>query len=70
VRPRGEITKLSVAVVLDDDRPAAVAAPPAGAPASAPTPVAAAKPRNAADMEKIHGLVAAAVGLDTERGDH
>jgi len=68
VRPRGEITKLSVAVVLDDDRPSAAAAPPAGAPASAPQPVAA-RPRNAADMEKIHGLVAAAVGLDSERGD-
>jgi flagellar M-ring protein FliF len=68
VRPRGEVTRLSVAVVLDDDRPLPVQAPPPGAPVSAPTPVAA-KPRNAADMEKIHGLVAAAVGLDTERGD-
>jgi flagellar M-ring protein FliF len=68
VRPRGEITKLSVAVVLDDDRPQSAAAPPAGGPASAPQPVAA-RPRNAADMEKIHGLVAAAVGLDADRGD-
>ncbi len=68
VEPRGEITKLSVAVVLDDDRPLQAAAAPAGAPQSAPTPIVV-KPRSAEDIEKIHGLVAAAVGLDPERGD-
>lgn len=61
LQPRGDITKLSVAVLLDDDRRAASADPGA-------TP-AAAKPRPAEDIQKIHGLVAAAVGFDADRGD-
>lgn len=59
VQPRGDIARLSVAVVLDDERPVATAG-------AAP---AAAKPRAQADIQKIQGLVAAAVGLDTDRGD-
>ena len=51
--------RLSVAVVVDDDRPA----PAAGQTARQ------AKPRSAADIQKLHDLVAASVGLDTDRGD-
>ena len=57
LQPRGDIARLSVAVVLDDERPAG------GEGGSQP------KPRTPADIQKIHGLVAAAVGIDTERGD-
>jgi flagellar M-ring protein FliF len=46
-------------VLLDDDRPIA----------SGDQPAAAAKPRPAEDIQKIHGLVAAAVGFDADRGD-
>ena len=60
LQPRGDITKLSVAVLLDDDRPAAT---------GDQQQAAAAKPRAAEELQKIHGLVAAAVGLDADRGD-
>jgi flagellar M-ring protein FliF len=60
LQPRGDITKLSVAVLLDDDRPAAT---------GDQQQTAAAKPRAAEELQKIHGLVAAAVGLDADRGD-
>jgi len=60
LQPRGDITKLSVAVLLDDDRPA-----PNGDQQQPP----AAKPRAAEELQKIHGLVAAAVGFDADRGD-
>jgi flagellar M-ring protein FliF len=59
LQPRGDVTKLSVAVLLDDDRPAA----------TGDQQPAAAKPRAAEEIQKIHGLVAAAVGLDADRGD-
>lgn len=54
---RGSLARLSVAVVLDDEH------------ATAPDGKAATKPRAPADIQKIHGLVAAAVGFDAERGD-
>lgn len=54
---KGSLARLSVAVVLDDEH----ATTPDGKPA--------AKPRAPADIQKIHGLVAAAVGFDAERGD-
>jgi flagellar M-ring protein FliF len=60
LQPRGDVTKLSVAVLLDDDRPAAT---------GDQQQAAAAKPRAAEELQKIHGLVAAAVGLDADRGD-
>jgi flagellar M-ring protein FliF len=60
LQPRGDVTKLSVAVLLDDDRPVAKA--DQQQPATA-------KPRAAEDIQKIHGLVAAAVGFDADRGD-
>lgn len=55
LQPRGDIERLSVAVVVDDERSASEKEKP--------------KPRSAADIQKIHGLVAAAVGFDMERGD-
>src|SRR5262245_22159872 len=64
LQPRGDITKLSVAVLLDDDH--AVGAP--GGDQQPPQP-AAAKARSPEEIQKIHGLVAAAVGFDADRGD-
>jgi flagellar M-ring protein FliF len=60
LQPRGDITKLSVAVLLDDDRPAT---------SGDQQQPAAAKPRAPEEIQKIHGLVAAAVGFDADRGD-
>jgi len=58
VEPSGQIERLSVAVIVDDARtPGADGQPAAN------------KPRDAADLERIKGLVAASVGLDTARGD-
>ena len=65
LQPRGAITKLSVAVLLDDDHPLAAAS---GDQQQPPQP-AAAKPRTPEDIQEIHGLVAAAVGFDADRGD-
>jgi flagellar M-ring protein FliF len=61
VRPSGALTRLSVAVMLDNDT--AVVNGPNGAVQRE------SKPRSPEEIQKIHGLVAAAVGLDTARGD-
>jgi flagellar M-ring protein FliF len=61
IAPRGELARLSVAVILDDER--TVAKDAEGKSTTT------AKPRDQKDMERIRGLVASAVGLDTERGD-
>lgn len=61
VQPRGDIERLSVAVILDDDQK--VVAGQDGH--SSITRV----PRSREELQKIQGLVAAAVGLDAERGD-
>ncbi len=63
LQPRGDIARLSVAVVLDDERGAPGQA---GAAGGAAVP---ARPRSAPDIQKIQGLVATAVGFDAERGD-
>jgi flagellar M-ring protein FliF len=55
IQPQGQIAKLSVAVLLDDER---VGGQGKG------------KPRSAKEIEQIHDIVAAAVGFDEERGDH
>jgi flagellar M-ring protein FliF len=60
ITPSGQIARLSVAVVVDDDR--------SGAPAASGEP-AASKPRSAEEIERIHKLVAAAVGFEEDRGD-
>jgi flagellar M-ring protein FliF len=61
IQPAGDIARLSVAVILDDDQVFTKNAEGAT--------TAARKPRTREELQKIHGLVAAAVGLDLERGD-
>jgi flagellar M-ring protein FliF len=60
-RPRGDIARLSVAVLVDDEH--VVAKNAQG------TPARTTRPRDAAEMQKISALVASAVGLDPSRGD-
>jgi len=62
IQPHGQVARLSVAVLLDDDR-----VPAKGAKGAA-TRVA--KRRAPEEIQKIHDIVAAAVGLDVNRGDH
>jgi flagellar M-ring protein FliF len=61
IAPRGALARLSVAVILDDVRTTTK-----DAEGKSQT---AAKPRDAAEVERIKNLVAAAVGFDAERGD-
>jgi len=61
IAPRGQLARLSVAVVLDDVRTVTT-----DAEGKSQT---AAKPRDAAEVERLRNLVAAAVGLDAGRGD-
>jgi flagellar M-ring protein FliF len=61
VQPRGDVERLSVAVILDDDQKLVTGEDGR----SAITRV----PRTREELQKIQGIVAAAVGLDTERGD-
>jgi flagellar M-ring protein FliF len=61
VVPRGELARLWVAVLVDDDvqvKPGADGKPERSA-----------KPRTPEELQKIQGLVSAAVGLDQDRGD-
>jgi len=55
IQPQGQIARLSVAVLLDDDRSGVTKGK--------------GKPRAAKEIEQIHDVVAAAVGFDMERGD-
>lgn len=59
--PAGEIGRLSMAVVLDDDQFAKKDAKGAVQVSH--------KARTHEELQKIHGLVAAAIGLDASRGD-
>ncbi len=59
--PPGQIARLSVAVIVDDDH--VVETDAAG------KTEAKSKPRSAEDLQRLQQLVAASVGLDTERGD-
>jgi flagellar M-ring protein FliF len=61
VRPRGDLARISVAVILDDAQ--------AASRDGDGHVVKASRPRDPGEMQKIHGLVAAAVGLDPDRGD-
>jgi flagellar M-ring protein FliF len=61
VTPRGDIERLSVAVVVDDNH---VVKTETDGRVTRTT-----KPRAPAEMQKIQQIVAAAVGLDTQRGD-
>jgi flagellar M-ring protein FliF len=60
-RPRGDVAKLSVAVIVDDDRVAKTGKDGSTTWVN--------KTRDPAQMQKIHALVASSVGLDTARGD-
>jgi flagellar M-ring protein FliF len=61
IRPRGEIGRLSVAVIVDDE--------PVVKKDKRGNVTRSTKPRDAAEIQKIQTLVATAVGLDTLRGD-
>jgi flagellar M-ring protein FliF len=61
IQPHGQVARLSVAVLLDDDR---VQGKDAKGKATR-----VAKPRAPEELQKIHDIVAAAVGLDADRGD-
>jgi flagellar M-ring protein FliF len=62
VTAQGSLARLSVAVILDDERVASKGA-------DGTTPSAATRPWDADGIKRIHGLVAAAVGYDESRGD-
>lgn len=61
LQPPGEVARLSVAVILDDDQVAK-------AEQDGQTTLAR-QPRTPEEIQKIQGLVAAAVGLEPDRGD-
>jgi len=61
IRPRGEVARLSVAVILDNE--AVVTKNGDGSTARTT------HPRKAEELQKIQAIVAAAVGLDAARGD-
>jgi len=61
IAPRGQLARLSVAVILDDARTSTI-----DAEGKTQTAV---KPRAAGEVERLKKLVAAAVGLDPARGD-
>ena len=60
-RPRGEVARLSVAVILDNE---STTSKNADGTVSRTT-----HPRKPEELQKIQALVGAAVGLDTSRGD-
>jgi flagellar M-ring protein FliF len=61
IAPKGQLARLSVAVILDDERSV-------GKDATGQMKTTS-KPRTPAEMRRIQGIVAAAVGLDSSRGD-
>jgi flagellar M-ring protein FliF len=61
IRPRGDIARMSVAVVVDDD--VVTGTDKEGKPTQKP------KPRSAAELQKLQSIVASAVGIDSTRGD-
>ncbi|MDP1569071.1 MAG: flagellar basal-body MS-ring/collar protein FliF [Vicinamibacterales bacterium] len=61
LRPRGDVARMTVAVMLDHQSVRETA--------EDGTVTTVARPRPAQELRKIEGLVAAAVGLDTTRGD-
>jgi flagellar M-ring protein FliF len=61
IAPRGQLARLSVAVILDDEH--TIAKDATGQMKTTN------KPRTPAEMQRIQGIVGAAVGLDADRGD-
>ena len=62
IQPPGDVARLSVAVILDDDQVAKQNKDGSSQLVR--------KPRTREELQKIQALVAAAVGLETDRGDH
>jgi flagellar M-ring protein FliF len=62
IQPPGDVARLSVAVILDDDQTTKQN--------QDGSVQVVRKPRSPEELQKIQALVAAAVGLETERGDH
>jgi flagellar M-ring protein FliF len=62
IQPPGDVARLSVAVILDDDQVAKQNKDGSSQIVR--------QPRTPEELQKIQALVAAAVGLETERGDH
>lgn len=60
--PQGQLARLSVAVIVDDDHTGVAPAAPGAPPAKG-------TPRKPEEIQRIQKLVAAAVGFDQERGD-
>jgi len=60
----GQLSRLSVAVIVDDQRVPAKGAAGAGGAGETTT-----KPWDSAEIQRLQSLVSAAVGLDTKRGD-
>lgn len=60
--PQGQLARLSVAVIVDDDHSGAAPAAPGAPPAKGVA-------RKADELQRLQKLVAAAVGFDQERGD-
>ncbi|HEY3380317.1 MAG TPA: flagellar basal-body MS-ring/collar protein FliF [Vicinamibacterales bacterium] len=61
IRPRGEVARLSVAVIVDDE--------PVVKKDKKGVVTRSTRPRQPVELQKIQGLVAAAVGFDVLRGD-
>ncbi len=61
IRPRGEVARVSVAVLVDDEHVANSA--------QDGTVTTKRKPRDPAAMQKLQKLVSASLGIDTQRGD-
>jgi flagellar M-ring protein FliF len=61
VRPRGDVARVSVAVLVDNE--------PIEKPGRNGQVTRTSRPRSQAELDKIQGIVAAAVGLDAARGD-
>lgn len=61
IRPQGEIARLSVAVILDDQMVVSTGSDGAVKRSF--------KPREPEELQKIQGIVASAVGIDSARGD-
>lgn len=61
IQPSGDVARLSVAVIIDDDQVAQKQKDGSSKLTRAP--------RSREELQKIQGIVAAAVGLDTARGD-
>ena len=63
--PQGQLARLSVAVIVDDARPAVAPV----APGATPPPPVKGTPRKPEEIQQIQKIVSAAMGFDQQRGD-